>query len=1187
MSDQRVTYSELHLAKGADRQQVRPKGGKSSSLETPQGVTYAELHLAKGADRQQVRPKGGKSSSPETPQDVTYVELTLHGAARAPQENCKSRHCTGSAAPPEKLVAGLLGLACLVLMCGVIGAVMASHCGPCPEGWVSYSNNCYYFSAEKKTWSESVRACESKNAQLLYVESEQELVGMSYSPAPPEKLLAGFLGLCCLVLVCRIGALMAYADEESLLTPDSGKLIVLSNNSQSHSASHCGPCPEGWVSYSNNCYYFSAETKSWSESVRACESKNAQLLYVESEQELVSLHVCELCTCPAHSVSLVGEVMHVQLWTLSLSWPCPWGRPAPAHGTLLSGDNGPAVPLQGFLKSISALSWTGVYRSGRAAHSGWSFPRGCRDPHSVSDTQRRWRGLLASARPPVSALAAPSALALQSPRTCVRMGGRGPMPPSRRQSRSWTQGHGPGQVRLRVPAQGSPLCGLGDEDRPRAPLWGRSWVTRCSEEQVMPAGLGGGRGLGQVRVLFPETQARPGGSLGLRGSSPCVTRVRGPCLSFRVSVSSCRFCPADSPLPRAQVAAEVMGIIGLVLVSTVIQLHVLISDNPSTAHHCVDPCPEGWVMFSGSCYYVSTESRTWRESEAACAAESSSLLHADNQAEMEFLSIFPVSSWVDLARSTHDNSHMWPVSSDFSTNIIVRYDIIVRTLQFRYCPHGPSPTQPPPSQPQSQTLRLSQKMNHGEASQSLQLTGTEALSSELLRSGQHPAHPPCSCLCQPEKPAPGSRRESPALPCVPTASHSKLAAVPTREHRDRPSSADQSRTVTTGDHVPCARVSLRRPVWRLSHTDALTGSGSQQRGSQRGWKSGGTDWAPGVGHEGEQSRSDDHGAAGGQKVNKCLRAVVSTSCVPSPKSTLRTPACAVTSVTTENLSDLVTGTSRTFNLLDKDHEEETTETLKYDFCHFASRAQGLARDRSGLLSEYASAAGLTGTTLVERPGPHIVSLLSEYAPRSLRTPPAQARSPAVRLPTSDAACRAFPTCAVQSAPCPRWGRKDFRRDARAAHLHRVSLSSLRPAAVLSSVCYLPSSSDHRAAPGAQAAEMSDQRVTYSELHLAKGADRQQVRPKGGKSSSLETPQGVTYAELHLAKGADRQQVKTKGGKTSSPETTQGVTYAELTLHGASRAPQDNRKSRHCTGETGVDTVRGHAWAGGEQRKGMS
>ncbi|XP_037371191.1 NKG2-A/NKG2-B type II integral membrane protein-like isoform X2 [Talpa occidentalis] len=162
-----------------------------------QKVTYAELKLPGVSKRPQVNPKKSKISTTGTEQGVTYAELSLHNAARDPQENGKSCHLKGLAAPPEKCVAGILGLTCLVLI-GIIVPVWvdtrrsteeqekndssavtniqkACHCGPCPKGWFKYSNNCYYFSAEKKTWKESVTACQSNNSQLLYIDTEEEM----------------------------------------------------------------------------------------------------------------------------------------------------------------------------------------------------------------------------------------------------------------------------------------------------------------------------------------------------------------------------------------------------------------------------------------------------------------------------------------------------------------------------------------------------------------------------------------------------------------------------------------------------------------------------------------------------------------------------------------------------------------------------------------------------------------------------------------------------------------------------------------------------------------------------------------------------------------------------------------------------------------------------------------------------
>uniref|UniRef100_A0A2K6FPM2 C-type lectin domain-containing protein n=2 Tax=Propithecus coquereli TaxID=379532 RepID=A0A2K6FPM2_PROCO len=136
-----------------------------------QRVIYSEMNLAKNSKRKRRKSKDTKSSISETEQEITYVELNLQNAAQDLPGNDKYYQCKDLLFTPEKLIAGILGIICLVVTTGIItcNLSLAYHCGRCPEEWFTYSTNCYYISKELKTWDESVTACASNNSNLLYI----------------------------------------------------------------------------------------------------------------------------------------------------------------------------------------------------------------------------------------------------------------------------------------------------------------------------------------------------------------------------------------------------------------------------------------------------------------------------------------------------------------------------------------------------------------------------------------------------------------------------------------------------------------------------------------------------------------------------------------------------------------------------------------------------------------------------------------------------------------------------------------------------------------------------------------------------------------------------------------------------------------------------------------------------------
>ncbi|XP_039730245.1 natural killer cells antigen CD94-like isoform X2 [Pteropus medius] len=77
---------------------------------------------------------------------------------------------------PWRLISGILGVMCLVLM-ATLGMLLklCSGCCPCQEKWIGYQCNCYFISNERKTWAESRNFCASQNSSLLKLKNRDEL----------------------------------------------------------------------------------------------------------------------------------------------------------------------------------------------------------------------------------------------------------------------------------------------------------------------------------------------------------------------------------------------------------------------------------------------------------------------------------------------------------------------------------------------------------------------------------------------------------------------------------------------------------------------------------------------------------------------------------------------------------------------------------------------------------------------------------------------------------------------------------------------------------------------------------------------------------------------------------------------------------------------------------------------------
>ncbi|KAL4701169.1 hypothetical protein H8959_015173 [Pygathrix nigripes] len=89
-----------------------------------QGVIYSDLNLPPNPKRQQQKPKDNTSSILVTEQEITYAELNLQKTSQDFQGNDKTYHCKDLPSVPEKFIAGILGISCLVFMASVVTIVV-------------------------------------------------------------------------------------------------------------------------------------------------------------------------------------------------------------------------------------------------------------------------------------------------------------------------------------------------------------------------------------------------------------------------------------------------------------------------------------------------------------------------------------------------------------------------------------------------------------------------------------------------------------------------------------------------------------------------------------------------------------------------------------------------------------------------------------------------------------------------------------------------------------------------------------------------------------------------------------------------------------------------------------------------------------------------------------------------------
>ncbi|XP_068583425.1 C-type lectin domain family 6 member A-like isoform X2 [Cebidichthys violaceus] len=99
-----------------------------------------------------------------------------------------------------------------------------------------------------------------------------------------------------------------------------------------------------------------------------------------------------------------------------------------------------------------------------------------------------------------------------------------------------------------------------------------------------------------------------------------------------------------------------------------ISLRLALSELTDKGEAEEDRCPQGWLMFGSSCYYISSQRRSWDGSRQDCVQRDADLVIINSKQEQAFLTGFTMSAWVGMTDREEEGTWIWvdgtPVKRD-------------------------------------------------------------------------------------------------------------------------------------------------------------------------------------------------------------------------------------------------------------------------------------------------------------------------------------------------------------------------------------------------------------------------------------------------------------------------------------------------------------------------------------------
>ncbi|XP_039732930.1 natural killer cells antigen CD94-like, partial [Pteropus medius] len=93
-------------------------------------------------------------------------------------------------------------------------------------------------------------------------------------------------------------------------------------------------------------------------------------------------------------------------------------------------------------------------------------------------------------------------------------------------------------------------------------------------------------------------------------------------------------------------------------------------------------CPKMWIGYQCNCYFISNESKTWKESKDFCASKNSSLLQLQNKDDLDFMNhISELVYWIGLSYNKERSAWLWEDGSALSQTLFS----FLQTVDIRNC----------------------------------------------------------------------------------------------------------------------------------------------------------------------------------------------------------------------------------------------------------------------------------------------------------------------------------------------------------------------------------------------------------------------------------------------------------------------------------------------------------------------